>query len=739
MKASKILIFILVTYYILFFFHAFAWWNTSFPYRKEITINNSLNSNNLTDYQIPINITYNSNMQPDFDDLRFTWYNSSSGKEQKIPYWIENYSSSQWAYIWIKVPYIPANTTDYGYGNGIQKIWMYYGNPNVVNESNGTLTFEFFDSFEDGTLTDKWEDVSQSGVTPSVNTNRAYHGIYSLDLPSAAGTNTINQVQTLNTTNGNLIYEVYINKYADGGDQNNWMFCAAVDYTSQRICLFGSSYYNPALRLREYDSSGTNINDWGIGNDVPTGIWKWLFIIVNDTYIIAGSEDVNTTQTTTQNFSSMDLKINLLCNGWGGGNNIDCAFDYVKVRKYTSPEPIVTESTIEEKFGSINLSSCYNLSVDNVKYYLTQDIIDSSASTCISIEANNITFDCQGHTIDGKDTLGSYGIYVYRNTITNTNISVKNCVVSDWNYGIYIYNSNSNEFANITAYSNSVGIYLINSKSNTINNSKIYNNQYGIYLYSAGDNGANLIYNNFFKNSDNIYFSSTIYTNYWNSTKQLGTNIIDRNIIAGNYWAKPDSAGYSQTCLDKNYDGICDYAYDIIYDRACGEGTDYACSNNTDYLPLTIPKIIKISIIHSSQTHGKNSLLNYVYYLYNQRKDIISLLLETGMVALLQNYTKNISLWASENSKIFLIFTSYRTKNKFDERAELAKTGEYLNYGKFTFGYGISKKLIVRVILRYTNFIIEGENVILPGIYKLVLRNIGESQNKKGVVKIKTV
>ncbi len=172
------------------------WWNTSFPYRKEITINNSINNNNLTDYQIPINISYSTNMQPDFDDLRFTWYNSSSGKEQKLPYWIENYSSSHWAYIWIKIPYIPANTTDTGYGKGIQKIYMYYGNSLVTNESNGTLTFEFFDDFEDQSYSDRWSYDYSSGccnsfadITTGYKQNYAFwiHDTDTLELVCTAG------------------------------------------------------------------------------------------------------------------------------------------------------------------------------------------------------------------------------------------------------------------------------------------------------------------------------------------------------------------------------------------------------------------------------------------------------------------------------------------------------------------------------------------------------------------------
>ena len=109
------------------------WWDTSWQYRKNITINNSNNSETLTDYQVPINLTYNNNMQANFSDIRFTYYNSTSKTETEVPYWIETKVNSNWAYVWVKVPEIPAN--------GYATIYIYYGNSNASSASNITSTF----------------------------------------------------------------------------------------------------------------------------------------------------------------------------------------------------------------------------------------------------------------------------------------------------------------------------------------------------------------------------------------------------------------------------------------------------------------------------------------------------------------------------------------------------------------------------------------------------------------------
>ena len=101
-----------------------TWYYSDWLYRRPITITEQ-SGNTLTDFQVAINITYDSNMQTDFDDLRFTYYNGNSGTESEIPYWIEDKVDGSWAYVWIKVPEIPAN--------GNATVYMYYGNPSATS------------------------------------------------------------------------------------------------------------------------------------------------------------------------------------------------------------------------------------------------------------------------------------------------------------------------------------------------------------------------------------------------------------------------------------------------------------------------------------------------------------------------------------------------------------------------------------------------------------------------------
>ncbi|OQB08278.1 MAG: hypothetical protein BWY21_01355 [Parcubacteria group bacterium ADurb.Bin216] len=103
------------------------WYDSLYTKRKEISINNTSGSA-LADYQIKMTISYDSDMQPDFDDIRFT----STNMFTPLNYWIESKTDSATANIWVKVPSIPtAGTT----------IYMYYGNSSAVSQSNVANVF----------------------------------------------------------------------------------------------------------------------------------------------------------------------------------------------------------------------------------------------------------------------------------------------------------------------------------------------------------------------------------------------------------------------------------------------------------------------------------------------------------------------------------------------------------------------------------------------------------------------
>ncbi|MGB9928861.1 MAG: PGF-pre-PGF domain-containing protein [Methanosarcina sp.] len=173
--------------------------------------------------------------------------------------------------------------------------------------------------------------------------------------------------------------------------------------------------------------------------------------------------------------------------------------------------------------------------------------------------------------------------------ICSSNKITNNTLVSN-NEGIKIdHLSSRNTLKNNTITKNNVGILILNSCPYTLitGNRIELNKDYGIYLKQSSTDPSfeetNLVYNNFFNNTINFFnntkemqYGEPIFT-FWNITRTSGTNLVDGQHLGGNYWAKPDGTGFSETCTDINNDGICDLPYNI-------NRTDF------DYLPLSISR-----------------------------------------------------------------------------------------------------------------------------------------------------
>lgn len=123
----------------------YNWYDDNWQKRQQINIDNSANIDDLTDFQIRLTIPYDSNMNDDFSDLRFT----QADGQTEIDFWLESKTDSAEAKVWLEVPAINGNST--------QNAYMYYGNSSASSVSNGENTFILFDDFEDGVIdTAKW-------------------------------------------------------------------------------------------------------------------------------------------------------------------------------------------------------------------------------------------------------------------------------------------------------------------------------------------------------------------------------------------------------------------------------------------------------------------------------------------------------------------------------------------------------------------------------------------------------
>ncbi len=209
---------------------------------------------------------------------------------------------------------------------------------------------------------------------------------------------------------------------------------------------------------------------------------------------------------------------------------------------------------------------------------------------------NIISQNNAGGNMDGPNPSGSgYGVYLdssNSNTFTDSTIqgnvggsSSGYFTSSGSGFGVYLGSSTDNIFINNTIQNNigakccqwsgdGYGVRLDSSTNNTLAKNTIQNNpDHGVYLYSST---SNLIYNNYFNNSNNFITSSS--TNIWNITKTPSTNIVGGPYLGGNFWANPSGTGFSQTCTDVN-NGICNIPYTLD-------------GSNIDYLPLSMNFIL---------------------------------------------------------------------------------------------------------------------------------------------------
>jgi len=266
--------------------------------RQPITINSA---SALTDYQVKLTVAYDTDMQPDFDDLRFT----SSDGTTELSYWLESKTDSTTATIWVKVPSL---------ASGDNTIYMYYANASATTASNGDNTFEFFDDFN-GILSN-WTITG---------TATALDGIITI---TNAGS------KIVSTSNFGVNYSTKIKLRADflGGSSSNqrsWGWNAG---------SLPTGYFSVDGDFPGYYEYAHYNNNWvyaNLGNSWNGNYANWEIIRNSSTSIIYYINDVlQHTGTTQIPTGSLPIILKVI-----GPNNTIINCDWVLVRKYNTIEP----------------------------------------------------------------------------------------------------------------------------------------------------------------------------------------------------------------------------------------------------------------------------------------------------------------------------------------------------------------------------------------------------------------
>ena len=119
------------------------WYDEDWHYRKNVIMYSGLGGLDAP-YTVKVVVPYDTDMQADFDDIRFT----DNDNVTLLDYWLET-ANATYATFWV-------NVTDSQEWGTYFMIQMYYGNDAVSSTSDGEATFLFFDDFENNNL-DRWD------------------------------------------------------------------------------------------------------------------------------------------------------------------------------------------------------------------------------------------------------------------------------------------------------------------------------------------------------------------------------------------------------------------------------------------------------------------------------------------------------------------------------------------------------------------------------------------------------
>ena len=225
------------------------WFDQSFDFRTSVRVLNNDNQA-YASTAVKVIIPYDSAMQSDFEDLRFT----GDDGQTAVPFWLERYTASSEAQVWVLLPTLPASSQ--------AVVYMYYGSTTASLASDGAATFGAFDDYEDNNITEYSGDTTlfttvtspvyggTYALRPSNTSGRTTDGIFRFDDTVAQG-QIIRYMQYVDTTIG-----------AGSGDEPCTLFGVQSPGTTNQnyaVCLeqFGTDRISISENVTDNDTSGT--------------------------------------------------------------------------------------------------------------------------------------------------------------------------------------------------------------------------------------------------------------------------------------------------------------------------------------------------------------------------------------------------------------------------------------------------------------------------------------------------
>jgi parallel beta-helix repeat protein len=343
------------------------------------------------------------------------------------------------------------------------------------------------------------------------------------------------------------------------------------------------------------------------------------------------------------------------------------------------------EEFISAASGVTNVSACRTLNSARETYVIIQDI--NATGDCFTVSADIVTLDCNGFSITGDgsgtffnsdrynnitvknciitnfsngisisnsalnivadntiDTMSNYGISFGLNTNRST---ITNNVLEDAPNGIYVQSCGGDYIINNTVYTSSnIGIYLDGANNNVLDDNTVYNSQHGVYA-STNAMSNTLQNNNLSNNTNGIYFSTA-------SNNNIIGNTIDSNSNTGIYFeTATDNIILGNNITNTGVDGIYtvrstgnniseNYIYNSISDS--GIWLDDDSNNNHVFDNILVSGVYGICVWGSASTVDFNTVDNNDVSYFNDGIDVYAANNNTVTENIVLNCTSGIGI-----------------------------------------------------------------------------------------------
>ncbi|MEM4152645.1 MAG: NosD domain-containing protein [Candidatus Pacearchaeota archaeon] len=312
--------------------------------------------------------------------------------------------------------------------------------------------------------------------------------------------------------------------------------------------------------------------------------------------------------------------------------------------------------------GTTKNFSCADRTVNITESCYLNESIKISGHSCFEIHGNmfnDINVDCNGYKIQGDDAQDTYAFGIF-----GQRVGVKNCIVEDFDKGIYSEGVQSIGIFNNTARSNKNGFYFKNANRNNVAGNIAYNNELGFYAQDSNnlDFYHNIVYNNFVgfyleSSNNNKIFNLTAYNNSQRGIRfeRASNNTINQSIVNNNFG-----------------DGIFFWSsdYNVISNTVAnlntGQGIYLSGSSHNIISNLTILRN-EDNGIYINESQSENNTIRNSYFEDNDRECIF---IDAGHNNRIEgndlnNCTNGLSLSNSENNTILYNVARASSRNGF--------------------------------------------------------------------------